>query len=391
MREFSLLLSLALPLLCTFAAARHLARGFLATDLAEQAQRRYRMTWIVVLCLAAQIIATQLLMMLGGGTAEVLQRETRLLGEIARLLTVVTGLPVVVSALFLTVFVILSTFAYYALYLIPWLRIDRLAKQGRGLLPARRFSSLRESMVSLLPLAFWIMLIQALPRHLLMQEASLVIVTVLYLLLVFSLAPLLTQASHPVEPLPDDHPAAAMAADLCRKAEVNISGVYRLTPGEPRASNALVSGLWSPLRRIYITDHMLATFSLAELRVILAHEIGHVRMRHIWAYLGLAVAGALYIPHLVKLLAPIAFFEDAPLLRFLIPFGIYWGVVFRFFSRRFEYAADRYAIAMTGDPCAFRAALEKMADANGTVRRWAKWDFFQTHPPIDERVKRLNC
>jgi len=144
--------------------------------------------------------------------------------------------------------------------------------------------------------------------------------------------------------------------------------------------------LWPKLRRIYLTDHMLATFSVAEIRAILAHEVGHIRHRHLWWYLGFALGGVFIIPRLVDALAQFDLLGDS-IWTVLIALGLYWGVMFKFLSRRFERQADRFAVAATGDVATFQAALEKLAEVNGMVKRYSKWDIFQTHPPIAERVK----
>jgi Zn-dependent protease with chaperone function len=74
---------------------------------------------------------------------------------------------------------------------------------------------------------------------------------------------------------------------------------------------------------------------------------------------------------------------------FLGYWGLFWGVMFPFWSRRFERQADCYALELTGDKEVFMAALEKLATVNGATRTWSKWDIFQSHPDIAQRVQGL--
>lgn len=250
--------------------------------------------------------------------------------------------------------------------------------------------TLRGALAGFLPLMLWIGVITPFVSQFIAhgEVTNFALVLAGFLLIVHSLSPLQIQLANPTALLPAEHPVAGMARDLCMQAGVGIDHVRVLKLGETRVANALVAGLWPRLQRIYITDHMLQTFSVAEIRAILAHEVGHIRHRHLWWYLGFALGGVFVIPRLVDSLGQIDLLGDS-LWPVVIALGLYWGVMFKFLLRRFERQADRFAVAATGDVATFRSALERLAEVNDMVKRYSKWDIFQTHPPIAERVKAL--
>ena len=77
------------------------------------------------------------------------------------------------------------------------------------------------------------------------------------------------------EPLATELRALATAADV-PVADVLIEDTSRRT----RKQNAYVTGL-GRTRRIVVSDTLLAAASPAELRTVVAHELGHRRKRHV--------------------------------------------------------------------------------------------------------------
>jgi STE24 endopeptidase len=206
-----------------------------------------------------------------------------------------------------------------------------------------------------------------------------------YLLAMYSLSPLMIRLAQPTEALPPEHPVAFMARELCRSAGVRVSSFRLIRLGETRVANAMVSGLLPWYRCIYVTDHMLETFTPEEIRTILAHEVGHVKKMHLWAYLGLGLAGTLAMGQTRELLAALLGMPNSVLPGNIVLL-VWLGLGFPFFSRIFERQADRYAISLTGDAPSFARALEKLATVNCAAKSSGIGEWFGSHPDIDKRI-----
>lgn len=388
MADLMLFAALVLPLLAVVLVGRYFERGLLDAMPEEQARRRYRLSWVVTPAILVQAGLLWSIMLNWGEQMATPAWFLEQMGTFAGLLKGVIGKPV--TAAVLSVLGMVLVVLYYSLYSLPWLRLDRIAKraQGKSVRNTQLKLTLRSTLAGFLPLMLWIGVITPFVSQFIArgEMATLALVLAGFLLVVHSLSPWQIQLANPTAPLPADHPVAGMALELCARAGVGIDQVRVMKLGETRVANALVAGLWPKLRRIYLTDHMLDTFSVAEIRAILAHEVGHIRHRHLWWYLGFALGGVFVIPRLVDALAQFDLLGDS-IWTVLVALGLYWGVMFKFLSRRFERQADRFAVAATGDVATFQSALEKLAEVNGMVKRYSKWDIFQTHPPIAERVK----
>ncbi len=388
MYDLILLSTLTIPLLAVILAGRYFERGVLEASLEELAQRRYRLSSMMSLAIVSQVLLMSVAFSLWIDRMEAPDWLLSQLETVADVLIDTIDRPLTGAILSITAMVVIVL--YYSLYSLPWLRFDRIAKraQGGALRRTQVRMTLRSTLAGLIPMALWFSLVNALPQGFMNDPTHLVLTLAGFILLSHSLSPWQVQLANPTALLPADHPVTQMAMALGRDAGVRIEAVCVITLGEMKIANAMVSGLWPRLRRIYVTDHMLATFSVAEIRAILAHEVGHLRHRHLWWYLGFALGGTLIIPRMINAL------DHLELLRhsvwgLLIAMGLYWGLMFKFLSRRFEREADRFAVAATGDIVIFQQALERLADVNGTVKQYSKWDIFQTHPPIAERVKAL--
>jgi len=173
--------------------------------------------------------------------------------------------------------------------------------------------------------------------------------------------------------------------------EVLVTDASRRT----RKLNAYVSGLGST-RRVVLFDTLADEAPPAEVRLVVAHELGHRRARHVakGTALGIGAAAAFVFvlwaidaagwrsvtdPRVI----PFALFLAACLEALLAPLG-------SALSRRWERQADDFSLALTGDPMAFesthrRLALSNLADLAPPRLVYLAWF---THPTEPERILR---
>lgn len=388
MYDLILLMLLTLPLLVVSLAGRHSERGLPEASPETLAKRRYYLSWFITLAILGQLLLLSTLFSRWDGRISSVEWLFAQLDGPVDLM--VEHIGKVAAAVILSVTMMLVVIVYFSLYFLPWLRLERAIKRMQGGVIGKRpvWRTLRSMLAMSIPAVLWGCLGFALPQGFLKDPAYFGLLLVGFLLVTQSLSPWLVQLANPTTSLSADHPVTQMAMALGRAAGVRIGAVRIITLGEAKVANAMVSGLWPPLRCIYLTDHMLATFSMAEIRAILAHEVGHLHHGHLWWYFGFALGGVLIIPQAAHLLDYLEFFRGSTWSTW-IAIGLYWGLMFKFFSRRFEREADRYAVAATGDVVTFQQALEKLAEVNGAVKQYAKWDVFQTHLPVAERIKAL--
>ena len=158
-------------------------------------------------------------------------------------------------------------------------------------------------------------------------------------------------------------------------------------------ANAAVAGIAPWSRQIFLTKALLQHFSDDEIEAIVAHEFGHVRYKHILTYLMFLIAYFLsYAIYYIYIGQPL---ESIPSTYSLLPaiglvsfISLYFIIIFRALSRRFEHQADLYAVAVTDKPEALELALVRLAYLNYTPRSIQRlFELFQTHPSVDRRIK----
>src|SRR5438876_7260352 len=165
---------------------------------------------------------------------------------------------------------------------------------------------------------------------------------------------------------------ATLAAELRRLAEragVPIRDVLAQdTSRRTRKANAYVSGL-APTRRIVVSDTLLEQASPAEVRLVVAHELGHRRQRHVLLGTLLAMAGAATATVVVWVLLGTRV-GDPHRIPLVLLIGLGLALVslpaLTGISRRWERAADRYSLELTDDRAAYATVFRRLAQTNLT-------------------------
>jgi STE24 endopeptidase len=195
-------------------------------------------------------------------------------------------------------------------------------------------------------------------------------------------------------PLPEG-PLRSQVLDLARRDGVDVGQVYRINASiRTTGANAYVVGL-GHTKRVVLYDNLIEGFSPAEVRSVVAHELGHVKendvpMGLLWVAL-VTPAGLLLIQRLTERLAPGASagpsaLPAAALAIAVVSFAL--GIPGNYLSRRVEARADAHALELTHDPAGFIALEHRLATSNLADPSPPRLlvDLFGTHPPTMERI-----
>jgi len=197
----------------------------------------------------------------------------------------------------------------------------------------------------------------------------------------------------------DDGPLLDRLRRLAEGTGLKVEGIYRLhLSAETRKANAALTGL-GRTRRVLLGDTLLDQFTPEEIEVVFAHEVGHHVHHHLpklvaWSVL-LSAGGFWLIDFVLRYLAPAlgyaSFSDPAALpLVLLVPAlcGLLLAPLQNGVSRFFERQCDRYALARTCRPDAYRSAFVKLArlnKADADPHPLLVW-LFEDHPPIRQRL-----
>ncbi len=190
------------------------------------------------------------------------------------------------------------------------------------------------------------------------------------------------------------------------RVEFPLKGIL-VMDGSKRStkSNAFFTG-FGKNKRIALFDTLIEKHTIAELVSVLAHEIGHYKKKHILKGMVISIIHMGIIFYLLSIfishsgLFDAFYMENQSVYAGLIFFGLLYSpielllsIIMQIFSRRNEYAADRYAAETTGDAGSMIAALKKLSLHNlSNLRPHPLYVFLNySHPPVLQRIEALRA
>ncbi len=208
-----------------------------------------------------------------------------------------------------------------------------------------------------------------------------------------------------------DGPLFDVVQDICRRNDLPMPKVYILPQSTP---NAFATGRNPNHAVVAATEGILQILTREELMGVMAHEMSHVKHRDILiGSIAATIAGAIsYLSHMAQwsLLFGGGDDEDsnpvvmilmmilAPIAAMLVQMAV---------SRSREFEADKGGAKLSGNPLYLASALRKLEAANSRqpmprvneatahmfivnpLRGEGLKSLFSTHPPVEERIRRL--
>lgn len=192
---------------------------------------------------------------------------------------------------------------------------------------------------------------------------------------------------------------------LADKAGIKGSHIYEVNGSKQSDKvNAYVTGLFGS-KRIVLYDTLIKNFTPAEIKFVMAHEMGHYVMHHVWWGLLVAILFLAFSLWLMNLTIRPTIRKFKRLFRFdhlgdlaSLPLVLIFATIISFVfqpvtnaaSRLMERQADRYGLKMSGVSTrtavdAFRKlASYNLSDPNPSpiIEFW-----FYTHPSLEQRIK----
>jgi STE24 endopeptidase len=189
-------------------------------------------------------------------------------------------------------------------------------------------------------------------------------------------------------------PLAAQIRQLARKEGVGSTPVrIERVGGETEAANAMATGI-GPSARVFIWDTFLdGRFTPREIKVVAAHEFGHVAHRHIWKGIGwsalITIPGFLLMAVLTRRRGGMERPEVVPFaLLVLAIFGLAVTPFGNAVSRRYEAESDWTALQTTRDPDPAESMFKKFTVYDLVQPNPPGWSYvwIDNHPTVAQRV-----
>lgn len=192
--------------------------------------------------------------------------------------------------------------------------------------------------------------------------------------------------------------------EYSEKEKFQLSGIFTMD-GSKRSTklNAFFTG-FGKFRKIVFFDTLVEKLSPDEIVAVLAHEMGHFKLKHIIKMMAISILQTGFMFFLLSLFLKYpeiskAFkMESSSVYSSLVFFGflytpisLFTSMAFNILSRKHEYEADAYAKTTTGGATQLVTSLKKLSRANLSNLTPHPLHVFlhYSHPPLLQRIERL--
>jgi Zn-dependent protease with chaperone function len=239
------------------------------------------------------------------------------------------------------------------------------------------------------------------PKDLLARPEGQIVFFTAFLLVLVVVAPSLIRVFWRCRPLPPG-PKRQQIESMCARAGLGYNNILIWPIFEGRLLTAGVMGLVKHFRYILVTESLLQILNDEELDAVVAHEIGHIKRKHLLFYLvffiGFIVLSyavfdlVLYALLYANLAFPVfeglrAEMQSLTSILFTIAMAaillVYFRFVFGYFMRNCERQADLYAFCLLGNSHGLVSSLEKIATHSGHAHDRPSWHHFSIRQRID--------
>ena len=230
------------------------------------------------------------------------------------------------------------------------------------------------------------------------------VVAIVFMLFVQFIAPsVIAPLFNKFSPMQDGDMKSRIEA-LIARCGFESNGLF-VMDGSKRSShgNAYFTG-FGKSKRIVFFDTLLSRLDISEIEAVLAHELGHFRMRHVMRRMGLmAIFSLVFFFVLGQLKGQAWFYEglnvgfpgsDAMALTLffmVVPvFTFFLQPLMAMYSRKHEFEADEYAAKFTPARDLVHALVKLYKDNASTLTPDPLHSaFYDSHPPAAIRIARL--
>ncbi|MBT9437924.1 MAG: M48 family metalloprotease [Desulfobacterales bacterium] len=243
-----------------------------------------------------------------------------------------------------------------------------------------------------------------LPKRFLSTPEGQVIYFLFFLSTVVIIGPAMIQKFWRCKPLESGY-VRSRIEKLCRRAGLEYSNILYWPIFGGRMITAGIMGLIKKFRYILITEALVRHLEPEEMDAVIAHEIGHIKRKHLHFYLvffigyiflsytifDLLIYFIIYTDPAYRLISSAGINHDTIIsavfsLIIIIIFFIYFRYIFGYFMRNFERQADTYVYALFPSAKPLISTFKKIAATTGQPPDRPNWHHFS----IKERIEYLN-